>query len=150
MRWLMLFATIAAIACSSPRVQVVGYAGSTTLEELLRRRPMAAGTNIRADEIDRTTAASVHLVQVQGGETPHRHVHHDLAITVMRGAGVLTLDGLARPMEAGDVAVIPRGSAHYFVRSGKSPAVALVVFAPPLDAPDSVPVDGVDSPPVPR
>ena len=58
--------------------------------------------------------------------------------------------GTMRPLGTGDVAVIPRGSVHHFARTGASPAVALVVFAPSLDAPDNVPVDGVDSPPVPR
>jgi quercetin dioxygenase-like cupin family protein len=157
MRSHMLFAAIGVVACASPQVQVVAREGASTLDDLLRRHPLAAATNIRADEIHRTPAASIHLVQVQGRETPHRHVQHDLAITVLRGRGVLTLDGTARRLEAGDVAVIPRGAAHHFARTGASPAIALVVFAPPLDTPDSVPADGenvtadgVDRQPVPR
>jgi len=150
MRSHMFLAVVAMVACSSPRVQVVAREGPSTLEELLRRHPLAVGTNIRSDEIDRTAAASIHLVQVQGRETPHRHAHHDLAITVLHGQGDLTLDGAIRRLEAGDVAVIPRGAVHHFARTGTSPAVALVVFAPPLDAPDNVPVGDVDSPPVPR
>ena len=152
MRSHMFLAMIAMVACSTPpvRVQVVARDGSARLEELLRRYPLAATANIRSDEIDRTAAASIHLVQVQGRETPHRHAHHDLAITVLHGQGDLTLDGAIRRLEAGDVAVIPRGAVHHFARTGTSPAVALVVFAPPLDAPDNVPVGDVDSPPVPR
>ena len=151
MRSHMLLAVVATVGCVAPRAPVVVTRdGSTMLEDLLRRLPLAAATNIRADEIDRTAAATIHLVQVQGREAPHRHAHHDLAITVLRGRGVLTLDGAVRRLEAGDVAIIPRGAIHHFARTGTSPAVALVVFAPPLDAPDNVPVDDVDSPPVPR
>jgi quercetin dioxygenase-like cupin family protein len=149
MRWLMLCAVFAAAACSS-RPVVVAHDGRWPVEALVRRHPLAADANIRAEEIDRTPAASVHLVQVRGGETPHRHAVHDLAITVLRGRGVLTMDGAARTMRAGDVAVIPRGAPHHFVNGGREPAVALVVFAPPLDVPDNVPVADVDSPAVAR
>ena len=137
-----------AAGCVAAPIHVVGVDGATALDDLLRARPLAPGANIRADEIARTTGASVHLVQVSGGETPHRHAAHDLTVTVLRGEGRLTIGGIARPMAAGDVAVIPRGVPHHFVRSGRDPAVALAVFSPPLDAPDSVPEPGaVDSPP---
>jgi len=146
MRWLILLAALAMVGCAVRPVRVVTRDGTRTLDELVSRHPLDATTNIRADELDRTAGASIHLVQVRGGETPHRHRQHDLAITVLRGEGVLTLDGATRRLEAGDVAVIPRGAAHHFVRTGKAPAAALVVFAPPLDAPDTVPVADVDSP----
>lgn len=148
MRSLMLPTVLAlAMGCARPTLRVLAPDATTSLDDLLRARPLAPGTNIRADEINRTTAASVHLVQVQGGEMPHRHEAHDLTVTVLRGEGTLTLAGATRRMAAGDVAVIPRGIVHYFVRSGGAPAVALVVFAPPLDGPDSVPErGGVDSP----
>jgi quercetin dioxygenase-like cupin family protein len=135
------------VGCTARPMSVVSDAGTSSLDDLLRARPLAAGANIRADEIARTTAASVHLVQVSGGETPHRHATHDLTVAMLRGSGSLTIGGTTRPMSVGDVAVIPRGVRHYFVRSGGVPAVALVVFAPPLDAPDSVPDPvAVDSP----
>jgi quercetin dioxygenase-like cupin family protein len=150
MRSLMLLAIVAAVGCAHRPPQLVTRDGAATLAEFLRRHPIAPSANIRADEIDRTAAATIHLVQVRGGETPHRHVAHDLTITVVQGEGVLTLDGTPRELNAGDAAVIPRGVAHFFVNRGRMPAVALVVFAPPLDAPDNVPVGGVDSPPVAR
>jgi len=134
------------IGCTHGGVQVVAHGATTSLDELARAHPLATGQNIRVDEIERTPAASVHLVQVQGGETPHRHVAHDLTVAMLRGEGALTLSGATRAMRAGDVAVIPRGSVHWFVRSGRVPAVAIAVFAPPLDAPDSVPDPGIDSP----
>ncbi len=147
MRRLMFCALAIAASCAigeRPRVLVGGDADD--VDALCHRHPLAADANIRADEIARTPAATVHLVQVRGGETPHRHATHDLTVTVLAGEGVLTVGDAARAMRAGDVAVVPRGATHWFVRSGSSPAVALVVFAPPLDAPDSIAV-GVDSPP---
>ncbi len=80
-------------------------------------------------------------MQVQGRERPHRHTTHDLTVDVLQGRGTLRGDG-APPiaLAAGDTVVIPRGAVHWFARDGHSAAVALVAFAPPLDATDSVPV----------
>jgi hypothetical protein len=41
--------------------------------------------------------------------------------------------------------VVERGSVHWFASAPGTTAVALVTFAPPLDAPDSVPLADVDS-----
>jgi len=149
MRSLMWTAVVGlVVGCAARPMSVITVAGTSSLDDLLRTRPLAAAANIRADEIARTSAASVHLVQVRGGETPHHHATHDLTVAVLRGEGSLTIDGTTRAMAVGDVAVIPRGVRHYFVRGGGIPAVALVVFAPPLDGPDSVPdAVAVDSPP---
>ena len=86
-------------------------------------------------------SASYHLVQVRGSERPHRHIAHDLTVFVLRGQGTLTLGEVRRALAAGDAAVIPRGAVHWFANGGRAPALALVVFTPPLDAPDTVPAE---------
>ena len=85
--------------------------------------------------------ASYHLVQVRGSESPHYHVAHDLTVLVLRGQGTLTLGEVRRALAAGDAAVIPRGAVHWYANGGRAPALALVVFTPPLDAPDTVPAE---------
>jgi quercetin dioxygenase-like cupin family protein len=131
--------------CARPRTPVVVGALPGDLEAFLASHPPAEGQPLRADEVGRSPAASWHVVQVQGAETPHRHRTHDLTVFVLRGRGVLTLDGHRTPMQAGDAALIPRDRVHCFARSGTDRAVALVVFIPPLDAPDNVPESGVDT-----
>jgi quercetin dioxygenase-like cupin family protein len=143
---LVVMIALAAACARSTAPQVVTTASATTVDELLAARPLAPDVNIRADEIARIAGASVHLVQVRTGEMPHRHVSHDLVVHVVRGRGVFTLDGHRRAMAAGDVAVIPRGAVHWFTNGGSDVAVTIVTFTPPLDAPDTVPVD-VDSRP---
>jgi quercetin dioxygenase-like cupin family protein len=128
-----------------PPLVIVG-AQAADLDALLAARPLVPGQEIRADEVGRTAGASYHLVQVRGREAPHRHLRHDLAVCVLRGRGTLAVAAARRPLRAGDVAVVPRGTVHWFARGGRETAVALVVFTPPLDAPDSVPADAVDSP----
>jgi len=66
---------------------------------------------------------------------------HDLTVFVLRGQGTLTLGEVRRALAAGDAAVIPRGAVHWFANGGRAPALALVVFTPPLDAPDTVPAE---------
>ena len=128
---------VAGCAVSPTRLPYVG-----DLDTFLAAHPLASGQNVRADEIGRTAGASYHVVQVRGGENPHRHMTHDLIVFVLRGSGTLDLAaGQRRPLAAGDAAVVPRGHVHWFTREGRAPAVALVTFVPPLDGADAVPAE---------
>jgi uncharacterized cupin superfamily protein len=152
MRSIILLA-VAMSGCVARPPDVVTPDGAWSLDDLLRQHPIEARANIRADMIARTTTTSVHLAQIRGGETPHRHMTHDLTVTMLRGKGRVTIDGAARSVAAGDVVVIPRGAAHFFVNTGGDIAVSLAVYSPPMDAPDTVPavpLTGVDSTQVPR
>ncbi|HYY05510.1 MAG TPA: cupin domain-containing protein [Candidatus Limnocylindria bacterium] len=136
---LVLALALAACAPRPPRVAVGELAAG--LEDFLAAHPLAADQDIRADEVSRTASASYHLVQVRGSERPHRHAAHDLTVFVLRGRGTLALGEVRRALAAGDAAVIPRGAVHWFANGGRAPALALVVFTPPLDAPDTVPAE---------
>ena len=133
-------AMVVGCARRAPRVPFVD-----DVDAFLATHPLAAGENIRADEIGRTPGASFHLVQVRDRERPHRHALHDLTVVVLRGHGTLVRDADRVALRPGDAAAIPRAAAHWFANEARAPAVALVIFVPPLDAPDIVPV--VDSPP---
>jgi len=111
------------------------------LQAFLLGHPAAPDQPIRVDEVARTASASYHLVQARSSERPHRHVAHDLLVVVLRGSGTLTLGAARIPLAAGDAALIPRGTVHWFASDGTSPAVALAVFTPALDGPDNVPAD---------
>jgi quercetin dioxygenase-like cupin family protein len=131
--------------CSRPSAPTVAGALPGGLQAFLAAHPLAAGQALRADEVERSPAASWHVVQVATAERPHRHRQHDLTVVVLRGEGVLTLDGRRIPMRPGDAAVVARDRPHWFARRGSRPAVALVTFTPALDGPDSVPEAEVDS-----
>src|SRR5262245_22816807 len=142
---LVLLAGLGRTACARRPAPVVAGALPEGLDGFLAAHPLAAGQPLRADEIGRSTAASWHIVQIVGAETPHRHRLHDLSAFVLRGEGVLTLDGRRIPMRAGDAALIARERRHWFANRGPGPSVTLAVFSPPLDAPDLVPEPEVDS-----
>jgi quercetin dioxygenase-like cupin family protein len=130
---------LAGCTARAPRVAVDAL--DAGLAPFLAAHPLAAGQNIRADEVSRSAGASYHLVQVRGGESPHRHMTHDLTVFVLRGEGTLNLETRRVALAAGDAAVVPHGTVHWFVNHARDAALAFVVFTPPLDAPDSVPVD---------
>lgn len=134
-------AAVALAACSARPPRVPFGTLASGLETFLAAHPLAPGQALRADEVGRTATASYHLVQVRGAESPHRHATHDLTVFVLRGGGTLTLDGARLPLAAGDAAVVPRGTAHWFANGSSESALAFVVFTPPLDAPDSTPAD---------
>jgi quercetin dioxygenase-like cupin family protein len=128
-------------ACGPQAMRVSTPQGPMDLEQFLASHRLADEGGIRADQIGRTEGASYHIVQVHGSEKPHRHETHDLIVFVLRGHGVLTRPAGTTPLRQGDTAVVPRGEPHWFASEGAFPAVSLVVFAPPLDAPDAVPVE---------
>jgi quercetin dioxygenase-like cupin family protein len=132
----VLLALVAGCAPRAPRLPWV-----SGLDAFLAAHPIAAGQNIRADELGRTSTASYHVVQVRGAETPHRHLTHDLSVVVLRGHGTLSRGAVREPLAAGDTAVVPRGEPHWFANGARGSSVALVVFTPPLDGPDSTPAD---------
>jgi quercetin dioxygenase-like cupin family protein len=139
----LVILTVLLAACSTRSPQVPFGHVANGLDEFLATHTLAAGQAIRVDEIGRTASASYHVVQVGRGEAerPHRHLTHDLTVVVLRGRGVMTLGERALALAAGDVAVAARGEVHWFANRGRDTAVALAQFAPPLDAPDNVPVE---------
>jgi mannose-6-phosphate isomerase-like protein (cupin superfamily) len=129
-------------ACAATPSVVVSEGGTpraVALPALLAARPLADDQNIRADLLGQSPALSTHLVQVRQREAPHLHAQHDLTVTLLRGRGTLHAAGRVLPMRAGDVAVVPRATVHFFVNEGTTPAVAFVTFAPPHDGTDQVP-----------
>ncbi len=125
-----------------PSMFVPGTHGvdGSSLAALLAAHRLLKGENVSALALGRTEACSYHLVQIRDREQPHVHATHDLAVTLLRGNGSLAIQGQVHEMQAGDVAVVPRGTPHYFVNSDSEPAVAFVTFAPPFDGTDQLPV----------
>ena len=120
----------------APKKDVMRRADFTAI---IAAHPLPAGQNISAVVLGRTATLSYHLVQIRDREQPHIHADHDLVVTLLRGTGTLYVLGTPQPMRAGDVAVVPRGTPHYFVNTAFTPSVAFVTFAPPYNGNDQVP-----------
>lgn len=108
---------------------------TTDLRSLLMR---AGGGPVAVMDLGRTAWVSHHLAVVRDAEAPHYHRFHDLTVSVLRGEGVIDIEGKRFAMKAGDVVHVQRGIRHYFRNTGKDPAAAFVIFSPPYDGRDTV------------
>jgi quercetin dioxygenase-like cupin family protein len=71
---------------------------------------------------------------------PHIHKVHDTTVVMMRGRGYVMLDKRRVELSVGDTVFIARGAPHYFVNGYGESSVALVIFSPPFDGEDTIPV----------
>jgi quercetin dioxygenase-like cupin family protein len=110
------------------------------LAELLAEATLADGEEVRVTPLGRDAHASHHLVVLRSGEEIHRHDEHELHVVILRGHGTMQIGDRTLPAGQGSVMYVPRGVAHAFVNGSEAPAVALVTYTPPLDAPDRTPV----------
>lgn len=136
---LVLAAALAPGCAAVPPVQAPTAVGG--IDRILAANPMPEEVNIHPVLVSRSTAMSRHLIQIRDREQPHVHAKHDLVVFIVRGDGILHVDGASQRVSAGSIAVIDRGIAHWFENTGPEPAAAFVVFSPPYDGSDNVPVD---------
>jgi quercetin dioxygenase-like cupin family protein len=97
--------------------------------------------NIKVVPLFRNARSSNILVQVRDREPLHRHVDSDITVFMLRGKGDMRLGKETRPVKAGDVIHIERGTIHAYINHGPEPAAALVVYSPAPGPKDRVLVE---------
>ncbi|GIW42205.1 MAG: hypothetical protein KatS3mg076_2782 [Candidatus Binatia bacterium] len=127
-------------ACAPRALRIHLPEGSYVSTTLVRERAARPAENITREVLGRTGHLGYQLVHVRSREERHFHARQDLVVVLLSGSGVLWMEGERLRMDPGDVAVVPAGKEHFFVNTGDEPASAFVVSAPPLEAPDVVPV----------
>jgi mannose-6-phosphate isomerase-like protein (cupin superfamily) len=111
------------------------------IEKVLAENPLGASENIKITTLGQGQSVSHHLVQIRDREKPHVHKIHDGTVVMVKGGGYLMMENRRLDMSAGDIVYIPRGAVHYFVNTTSEPTVAFVVFSPPFDGKDTLPVE---------
>ncbi len=147
-RGLLVALAWAAAGCAASSASR-GWARDPMSAELARwvaEHPLAAGENIRVDELERSAWTSQHVVQIREVEPLHVHASHDLQVMLHRGHGVFHLGQEVWRVEPGSLMQIPHGVPHAFVNCSAEPAVAFVKITPPFDDQDVVIVQDVPSP----
>lgn len=102
--------------------------------------PLGPNENIKMTNLGQGQGVSHHIVQIRDRESPHLHSTHDGTVTMISGRGYLMMNDKRIGLTAGDIVYVPRGVVHYYVNTGFEPSVAFVVFSPPFDGKDVVPV----------
>jgi mannose-6-phosphate isomerase-like protein (cupin superfamily) len=110
------------------------------IDKVLAENPLGASENIKITTLGQGQGVSHHVVQVRDREKPHMHKIHDGTVVMVKGRGYLMMDNRRIDLSTGDIVYIPRGVVHYFVNTAGEPAVAFVIFSPPFDGKDTVPV----------
>ena len=131
---------LALMGCTAKDSTIVGhYPGPLALQDwrtIARTTQPRRGEILRVVDAGRSESLSNHIVIVRSRELPHWHNHQDATITILEGRGTMVVGREKRPVSAGAVLFIPRGTVHHYTNESVKPSVALVVFAPPFDGQD--------------
>ena len=110
------------------------------INAILERAPLRVDEDLHAETLLVTPEFSAHLLQYRVSERRHIHRAHDLTYIVYRGQGDVYIDDYRHPARPGDVFHSPRGTPHSCDNTGSDPLVAVLIFTPPYDLKDSIPV----------
>ncbi len=101
--------------------------------------PQFGPDRIARKKLFSTETQSFHIVWIKDGEKPHIHKKHDLTVFLVSGEGTFYIGNKKFSMKAGDSAFVPKGTPHHFVNEADL-SIALVIFTPPFDGEDNIPV----------
>jgi mannose-6-phosphate isomerase-like protein (cupin superfamily) len=110
------------------------------LARVVAENPLGPGENIKITTLGQGQGVSHHVVQIRDRESPHMHKTHDGTVLMVGGRGYMMMDNRRIELAVGDIVHIPRGAVHYYVNTAAQPSIAFVVFSPPFDGKDNVPV----------
>ena len=96
--------------------------------------------NIHLETLAQNRLSSHHLVIIRKGEALHYHAEHDGWAIVLKGKGEFLLGERKFEIHPGSTVYIPRGVRHKAARQGKDAIAAFVIFTPPYDGKDTIPV----------
>lgn len=118
---------------------LLGAARQTqTQAELAASASLEPGQAVSVRELGRDAATSQHLVAIRDAESPHRHDRHAILVVLLRGFGSMLIGTEARPVGPGSILYVPPGTRHAFRNQSGAPAVAYVIYLPPLEGSDRV------------
>jgi mannose-6-phosphate isomerase-like protein (cupin superfamily) len=138
-----IFTLFCELACApAPRLhlQNEGELQQADVEKIVANNPLGANDNIKVTTVGQGESVSHPVVQIRNRESPHIHKIHDGTVVMMKGRGYLMIENRRMDLSVGDVVYIPRGVVHYYVNSASEPTVAFVIFSPPFDGKDTIPV----------
>lgn len=101
-----------------------------------------ADGSTRVTELHRDALCSSNLICIPQAVLPHLHRYHTEHVTVLEGNGRLLLGSDTLHISAGDVIVIPQGTAHGVSCTSDVPLRVVSIHAPPFDGVDRVPIPG--------
>lgn len=134
---IIILSTLFTFACQTKSLnRVITPEG----EKVFNKLPVPENKPLISLPISQNELSSFHLILLKTEEKPHIHAKHDLSVYVLKGNSWIYLNNRKVVLAPGDFIVIPKGTAHYAVNTGKEPAEVIAVFSPPFDGKDVVPI----------
>lgn len=125
-----------------------GWVAAQQKEETTRQaRPEVLHVEARVRENDAyrrvlTTGRRTQIVAMQipvgGSVGREKHDHVEQLLVVVRGSARAEFDGGAHAVGAGDLVLVPPGTSHDLVNTGKEPLELYTIYAPPNHLPGRV------------
>lgn len=111
-----------------------------TVEDHVTKAPIGAEEEVKTVEIHRDPTYSIDVVQVNPGKEVklHCHAEHEEAVRIVRGNGMMIIDGRASAVGPGDCFIIRAGQDHGFKNAGTGVCVAITGHQPPYDGQDRI------------
>ena len=80
-----------------------------------------------------TDRSQLVLMTLQAGEEIGEEVHEgvDQVLAFVAGQGAAVIEGRRSPVRAGSLVVVPGGTRHNFVNTGRTPLKLVTVYTPP-------------------
>lgn len=110
----------------------------SSIAALVARVELDKGESVRAIEIGRDPHTSHHLVSIREGERMHWHELSDQTVIMLRGYGTFRFGTETKNVGEHSILHVPRKTVHAFQNESNEPAVAYVIYTPPLAANDRV------------
>ena len=74
--------------------------------------------------------SSANLIRLKGNEVPHYYKNHDLTVTAISGKHTLHFADHNVSLEAGDIAIIPKGTIHWAENNDPVASTVFALFSP--------------------
>lgn len=102
------------------------------LDEIPKEIP--SKETVKTIELLKNQDASLQLIMVREDAEIRLHYHkrNDEVIYVVKGSGIIILDGTRDVAKPGSVMIVPRKSYHKFINTGGETYIALSLFSPPF------------------
>jgi mannose-6-phosphate isomerase-like protein (cupin superfamily) len=80
-----------------------------------------------------TELSQLVVMSIQPGEDIGEETHDgiDQILSIVSGAGAAMIEGETGSIKAGSIVVVPAGTRHNFINTGKEPLKLYTVYAPP-------------------
>lgn len=107
-------------------------------QSLETTEPKVVYENIHVESIYENEHASYYLIWIKQGVKSHKHIEHTESITVVDGAGIMTVGEQQFEIKKGDFFIIPKDTFHSLKVTSEVPIKVLSVQMPKFNKEDRV------------